>query len=29
VILKVASAYQAASKRRVSPPQFGPVTGEP
>jgi amidase len=29
VILKVASAYQAASKRRVPPPQFGPVPGEP
>jgi amidase len=25
VILKVASAYEAASHRRVSPPQFGPV----
>jgi hypothetical protein len=29
VILKVASAYQAASKRRVPPPQFGPLPGEP
>jgi len=29
VILKVASAYQAASKRRVPPPAFGPVEGEP
>ena len=29
VILKIASAYQAASKRRVPPPQFGPVAGEP
>jgi Asp-tRNA(Asn)/Glu-tRNA(Gln) amidotransferase A subunit family amidase len=29
VILKVASAYEAASKRRVPPPQFGPVPGEP
>jgi amidase len=29
VILKVASAYQAVSKRRVSPPQFGPLPGEP
>jgi Asp-tRNA(Asn)/Glu-tRNA(Gln) amidotransferase A subunit family amidase len=28
VILKVASAYQAASKRRVSPPQFGPLHTE-
>ena len=26
--LKVASAYQASSKRRVSPPAFGPVPGE-
>jgi Asp-tRNA(Asn)/Glu-tRNA(Gln) amidotransferase A subunit family amidase len=29
VILRVASAYQAASKRRVPPPQFGPLAGEP
>ena len=29
VILKVASAYEAASKRRVPPPAFGPVAGEP
>lgn len=29
VILKIASAYQAASKRRVPPPQFGPLPGEP
>ena len=29
VILKVASAYEAASKRRVPPPAFGPVPGEP
>ena len=29
IILKLASAYEAASKRRVSPPQFGPVPGEP
>jgi amidase len=29
VILKVASAYEAASKRRVPPPQFGPLPGEP
>jgi amidase len=29
VILRVASAYQAASKRRVPPPQFGPLPGEP
>ncbi len=27
--IKAASAYQAASKRRVSPPAFGPVEGEP
>jgi Asp-tRNA(Asn)/Glu-tRNA(Gln) amidotransferase A subunit family amidase len=26
-ILRVASAYEAASKRRVSPPEFGPVRG--
>ena len=29
VILKIASAYEAASKRRVPPPEFGPVPGEP
>jgi amidase len=29
VILKVASAYEAASKRRVPPPEFGPLPGEP
>ncbi len=27
--LRAASAYQAASKRRVAPPMFGPVPGEP
>src|SRR3954466_16325034 len=27
--LKAASAYQAASKRRVPPPMFPPVAGEP
>lgn len=27
--LKAATAYQAASKRRVPPPDFGPVSGEP
>ena len=27
--LKAATAYQAASKRRVPPPDFGPVAGEP
>jgi len=26
VILKVASAYEAASKRRVSPPSFGALS---
>jgi amidase len=29
LILKAASAYQAASKRRVPPPAFGPLPGEP
>ncbi len=29
LIIKAATAYQAASKRRVSPPAFGPVEGEP
>ena len=29
VILRVASAYQSASKRRVPPPAFGPLAGEP
>jgi amidase len=29
VILKIASSYEAASKRRVPPPEFGPVPGEP
>jgi amidase len=29
VILKIASAYEAASKRRIPPPQFGPIPGEP
>ncbi|HEY6766357.1 MAG TPA: amidase family protein [Candidatus Sulfotelmatobacter sp.] len=29
IILKIASAYEAASKRRVPPPQFGPLPGEP
>ena len=28
LIIKAASAYQAASKRRVPPPSFGPVNGE-
>jgi Asp-tRNA(Asn)/Glu-tRNA(Gln) amidotransferase A subunit family amidase len=29
LILKAASAYEAASKRRVTPPEFGPIPGEP
>lgn len=29
LIFKAASAYQAASKRRVPPPSFGPLPGEP
>src|ERR1700737_3126356 len=29
VILKIASAYEAASKRRIPPPEFGPLPGEP
>jgi amidase len=29
LILKAASAYQAASKRRVPPPGFGPLSGSP
>jgi hypothetical protein len=29
IILKIASAYEAASKRRIPPPEFGPVPGEP
>ena len=29
VILKIASSYEAASKRRVPPPAFGPLPGEP
>jgi hypothetical protein len=29
LILKVASAYEAASKRRVPPPDFKPLPGEP
>jgi amidase len=29
IILKIASAYEAASKRRIPPPGFGPVPGEP
>jgi amidase len=26
VLLKIASAYEAASKRRIPPPEFGPLT---
>ena len=29
ILLKVAAAYEAASKRRVPPPAFGPLPGEP
>ena len=29
IILKIASAYEAASKRRAAPPEFGPLPGEP
>jgi amidase len=29
ISLKAASAYEAASKRRVPPPAFGPLPGEP
>jgi amidase len=29
IILKIASAYEAASKRRIPPPEFGAVPGEP
>ncbi len=29
VLLKVASAYEAASNRRIPPPAFGPLAGEP
>jgi Asp-tRNA(Asn)/Glu-tRNA(Gln) amidotransferase A subunit family amidase len=29
IILKIASAYEAASKRRVPPPDFGSLPGEP
>jgi hypothetical protein len=25
-LIRIASAYEAASKRRVSPPQFGPIS---
>ena len=29
IILKIASAYEAASKRRIPPPEFGPLPSEP
>jgi Asp-tRNA(Asn)/Glu-tRNA(Gln) amidotransferase A subunit family amidase len=29
IILKIASAYEAASERRIPPPEFGPLPGEP
>jgi amidase len=29
IILRIASAYEAASKRRVPPPEFGPLPDEP
>jgi amidase len=29
VLLKVAAAYEAASRRRIAPPAFGPLAGEP
>jgi hypothetical protein len=29
VALKAATAYQSASKRRISPPAFPPLQGEP
>ena len=28
-LLKIAAAYEAATKHRISPPDFGPVSGEP
>jgi hypothetical protein len=28
IVLRVASAYEAASKRRIPPPAFGPLVGE-
>jgi amidase len=27
VVLKIASAYEAASRRRIPPPAFGPLSG--
>jgi amidase len=29
IILNIASAYEAASKRRIPPPEFGPLPGKP
>jgi Asp-tRNA(Asn)/Glu-tRNA(Gln) amidotransferase A subunit family amidase len=29
VLLKIASAYTAATKRRLPPSEFGPLPGEP
>jgi hypothetical protein len=26
VVLRIASAYEAASRRRIPPPRFGPLT---
>jgi amidase len=28
-VLKAASAYEAATKHRIPPPDFGPLAGEP
>jgi hypothetical protein len=27
IVLRIASAYEAASKRRIPPPAFGPIAG--
>jgi Asp-tRNA(Asn)/Glu-tRNA(Gln) amidotransferase A subunit family amidase len=29
LLLKIASAYEASTKHRVPPPEFGPLKGEP
>jgi amidase len=29
MLFRIASAYEAATKRRLPPPDFGPVPGEP
>ena len=29
VLLKIAAAYEAASQRRIPPPAFGPIPGQP